>query len=332
MLVPLSVRDVVSTDVETVGPAATVRAVAERLHRDGIGSLVVCDEEACPVGIVTESDVVSLLARGSDPDDTLVADVMTEDVVTVPPDVTLEQAAETLATHDIRQLPVVDGDVVPGGDESEAGEAEAEADAPIDPEVGRLVGIVTAADLSQYLPQVAGRDADTSDRTESPSPEMLYDDRNWEFEHAGPDETSVDVGDVVRFRKVLDDADVRAFAEASGDTNRLHLDEEFARETRFGGRIAHGTLVAGTVSAALARLPGLTIYLAQDLRYLGPVEIGERVTAVCEVVENLGGRKYRLRTAVYDGDGERVVDGESTVLVDDLPAGADRPASDAGEA
>jgi acyl dehydratase len=156
-----------------------------------------------------------------------------------------------------------------------------------------------------------------------PSPEMLYDDREWEFEHAGPDETSVDVGDTVRFRKLLDDEDVRAFAEASGDTNRLHLDDEFARGTRFGERIVHGTLAGGLISAALARLPGLTIYIAQDLRYLGPVHLGERVTAVCEVVEDLGGAKYRLRTAVYDDDGERVIDGEATALIDELPASAD---------
>ena len=63
------------------------------------------------------------------------------------------------------------------------------------------------------------------------------------------------VGDRVRFSKTISEDDVRAFAEASGDTNRLHLDDEYAEDTRFGRRIAHGTLVGGLISAALARLP-----------------------------------------------------------------------------
>ena len=92
--------------------------------------------------------------------------------------------------------------------------------------------------------------------------------------------------------------------------------------TRFGGRIAHGTLVAGLVSAALARLPGLTIYFSQELGFHGPVTIGEQVTAVCEVVEHVGGDRYRLRTDVHDADDERVVEGEAIVVIDDRPASA----------
>jgi acyl dehydratase len=113
--------------------------------------------------------------------------------------------------------------------------------------------------------------------------------------------------------------DVRTFAAASGDTNRLHLDDEFAAGTRFGRRIVHGTLVSGLISAALARLPGLTIYLSQDLSFRAPVDIGERVTAVCEVVGSIDTNKYELTTDVLDSEGETVVEGQAAVLVDDLP-------------
>jgi acyl dehydratase len=126
------------------------------------------------------------------------------------------------------------------------------------------------------------------------------------------------VGDTVEFSKTISDADVRRFAVSSGDTNPLHLDEEFAEQTRFKGRIAHGTLVGGLISAALARLPGLTIYLSQDLEFHGPVRIGDRVTAECEIVEDLGHDQYRLTTTVSDGE-EIVIDGEAVVLIDERP-------------
>ncbi|MEF8786956.1 MAG: MaoC family dehydratase [Haloarculaceae archaeon] len=138
-------------------------------------------------------------------------------------------------------------------------------------------------------------------------------------DHAGwdsdvPGET-VDVGDTITFTKTIHDEDVKRFAASSGDTNPLHLDEEFAEETRFNGRIAHGILVSGLISAALARLPGDVVYLSQDLEFLAPVEIGDRVTAECAIAEDLGNNQYRLTTTVTDGDDETVIDGEAVVLI-----------------
>ena len=126
------------------------------------------------------------------------------------------------------------------------------------------------------------------------------------------------VGDRVEFTKTISDNDVRQFAAASGDTNPLHLDDGFAEQTRFRGRIAHGTLVGSLISAALARLPGLTIYLSQDLEFHNPVRIGDRLTADCEIVEDLGDEQYRLTTRVH-ADEEVVIDGEAVVLIDELP-------------
>ncbi len=127
----------------------------------------------------------------------------------------------------------------------------------------------------------------------------------------------VEVGDVIEFSKVLTDEDVHRFAVASGDTNPLHLDPKAAEETRFDERIVHGTLVSGLISAALARLPGTVIYVSQDTRFLGPVKLDDRVTAVCEIVEKVDDDMYRLSTDIRKEDGETVVEGEAVVLIDD---------------
>ncbi len=140
----------------------------------------------------------------------------------------------------------------------------------------------------------------------------------WHVELTEHDRGNLGVGDRVEFTKTISDRDVKSFAAASGDTNPLHLDDEFASKTRFRGRIAHGTLVGGLISAGLARLPGLTIYLSQDLEFHNPVRLGDRLTAECEIVEDLGDDQYRLTTRVVD-DGETIIDGEAVVLVDELP-------------
>ncbi|MFC6767486.1 MaoC family dehydratase [Natrinema soli] len=158
--------------------------------------------------------------------------------------------------------------------------------------------------------------ADTT--TPTPAVEVAFDDESWVTERSTDDYDSLGVGDYVRFRKPIADADVTAFARVSGDTNRLHLEPEFAEDTQFGGRIAHGTLVAGTISAALARLPGMTVYLSQDLEFARPVRIGETVTAECEIVEDLGGDRYRLHTRVVGEDDETVIDGEAVVTINEL--------------
>ena len=126
------------------------------------------------------------------------------------------------------------------------------------------------------------------------------------------------VGDTIRFTKTISESDLERFAAASGDTNPLHLDETWAENTRFNGRIAHGVLVAGLISAALARLPGSVVYLSQDLEFRAPVRIGDRVTAIVEIAEDLGGDQYRIRTTVTNGD-DPVIDGEAVVLIDESP-------------
>ncbi|AGN00144.1 acyl dehydratase MaoC [Salinarchaeum sp. Harcht-Bsk1] len=151
-------------------------------------------------------------------------------------------------------------------------------------------------------------------------PSVAGEEPDWTFERSVDRREDIGVGDTVTFSKRLTDEDVHAFGRASGDTNRLHLDDDFAQRTRFGGRIVHGTLASGLISAALARLPGLTIYLSQDLKFSAPVGIGDRVSANVEVVEDLGENQYRLTTEIHDEDEDTtIIDGEAVVLIDDLP-------------
>ncbi|MEY7847757.1 MaoC family dehydratase [Natrarchaeobius sp. A-rgal3] len=174
------------------------------------------------------------------------------------------------------------------------------------------------AAVSAMFPVNAGS---TSNGDSAPAsvPSIDYSDLDWSFDRTVDDPSDIEVGDTVTFEKTLSEEDVRAFAQISGDTNRLHLDEGFASETRFGERIAHGTLVSGLISAALARLPGLTIYLSQDLEFSAPVGIDDRVSARVEIVESLGNGQYRLETTIRNEDDDvQVIDGEAVVLIDEF--------------
>ncbi|GAA0202914.1 MaoC family dehydratase [Halobaculum roseum] len=103
------------------------------------------------------------------------------------------------------------------------------------------------------------------------------------------------------------------YAALTGDENPIHLDESYASETMFGGRIAHGMLGAGVVSAALASLPGDIVYLDQDCSFEAPVRPGDTIEARASVEEELGGDRIRVET-VASVDGEPVIEGEATVL------------------
>ncbi|WP_254763426.1 MaoC family dehydratase [Natrinema marinum] len=178
--------------------------------------------------------------------------------------------------------------------------------------------LLAAMGLTSSSGEPAPSQSEPATTTES-VPEVAFGDETWIVERSTDEYESLGVGDYVRFSKPIADADVTAFAQVSGDTNRLHLESAFAEDTQFGGRIAHGTLVAGTISAALARFPGVTVYLSQDLEFTGPVRIGETVTAECEIIEALGSDRYRLHTRVFSEDDEPVIDGEAVVIINESP-------------
>lgn len=127
------------------------------------------------------------------------------------------------------------------------------------------------------------------------------------------------VGDSAAFSKTITEADILLFAAVSGDTYGLHLDEEYAKTTRFGRRVAHGMLSASllsTVNALLLQRPG-GLYVSQSVRFLRPVFIGDTLTARCEIVELLPAkRRMRCVTTVVNQRGKTVIDGESIVQKD----------------
>jgi 3-hydroxybutyryl-CoA dehydratase len=109
---------------------------------------------------------------------------------------------------------------------------------------------------------------------------------------------------------------VYLFAGITGDFNPAHVNEAYARDTFFKGRIAHGMLSAGFISAVIAmQLPGPgTIYMHQELKFLAPVRIGDTVTARVTVAEKLDKKKrVRLETTCHNQDGIQLISGEALV-------------------
>jgi acyl dehydratase len=129
------------------------------------------------------------------------------------------------------------------------------------------------------------------------------------------------VGDSAEITKTIHDADIHAFADVTGDHNPVHVDEAFAKTTRFGRRIAHGMLTASLISAVLAnKLPGEgSVYLGQTLRFVAPVFPGDEVTARVVVKEIREDKPIvKLETTCVNQRGEVVIRGEASVLVPKL--------------
>lgn len=125
------------------------------------------------------------------------------------------------------------------------------------------------------------------------------------------------VGAAASLTKVVTEADIVKFADATGDRNPLHLDAAFAATTIFKERIAHGILSAGVISATFAsKLPGPGgIYISQNLRFKAPVKIGDAVTACVEVTALVPEKKFvTFKTQCFVGD-KLVVDGEATLML-----------------
>jgi acyl dehydratase len=119
-------------------------------------------------------------------------------------------------------------------------------------------------------------------------------------------------GQHVSFRKTFTDEDVRRFIEITGDSNPLHVDDEFAARTQFGRRIVHGMLAASIFSTMVGMLlPGTgAIYRSQTIRFLLPVYLGDTVTAHF-VVRSVDRARHRLEidSWIENEAGERVIEG-----------------------
>ncbi|SEP74803.1 3-hydroxybutyryl-CoA dehydratase [Loktanella sp. DSM 29012] len=126
----------------------------------------------------------------------------------------------------------------------------------------------------------------------------------------------IEVGMVRSLRKVVTDADIEMFAQVTTDHNPVHLDDDYAQDTIFAGRIAHGMLTAGLISAVIGeQLPGHgTVYMGQTLKFLAPVRPGDMVLAEVEVTAiDYSRRRVTMETRCLV-DGQKVLTGEATVL------------------
>lgn len=128
----------------------------------------------------------------------------------------------------------------------------------------------------------------------------------------------LNIGDTAQLSRAFSDADVRQYAELSGDHNPVHLDAEFAAQTQFEQRIVHGMLVASLFSSLLGEtLPGHgAIYMGQNLSFKAPVYLDMEVTASVEITAIHPKRPIvTLATLVVDSEGKTLVQGEAVMYV-----------------
>ena len=138
----------------------------------------------------------------------------------------------------------------------------------------------------------------------------MPDRHGYRFEDLSPGMSEV-------FSKTITEADLIMFAGVSGDTNPIHLDEEFASSTMFESRIAHGMLTASLVSTVLGtKLPGPgCVYVSQSIKFLAPVRIGDTVVARASVGELQTARRRVFMTTICTVGEKKVLDGEAVLMV-----------------
>lgn len=124
------------------------------------------------------------------------------------------------------------------------------------------------------------------------------------------------VGDTASLNGSFSQQDIDAFARISGDDNPAHVDAEWAEASAFGGRVAHGILTAGLISAVLGtQLPGPgAIYMSQTLKWLAPVRPGDALTAIVTVTQIIAEKKRVVLETIVQKDGETVLTGEALVM------------------
>ncbi|WP_255171139.1 MaoC family dehydratase [Natrononativus amylolyticus] len=122
------------------------------------------------------------------------------------------------------------------------------------------------------------------------------------------------VGDTAQASLKITDETINQYADLVGDRNPFHTDPEYAAESIFGGKFAHGMLIAGVISAAMTELPGENIYLAQDISFEHPVFPGDTVTATVTASEYLGDDRMEIDTVVKT-ESETIITGTAVQLM-----------------
>ncbi|MDQ3634862.1 MAG: MaoC family dehydratase [Acidobacteriota bacterium] len=126
------------------------------------------------------------------------------------------------------------------------------------------------------------------------------------------------IGDTFSVSKEVTDELIKQFADVSGDYNPIHLDEDFAKDTRFGKRIGHGMLTASFISAVLGYKLNVRklVYLGQTLKFKHPTYIGDTVTAKATVKKIREDKPIiKIDTTCENQDGTILIEGEATIML-----------------
>jgi len=124
---------------------------------------------------------------------------------------------------------------------------------------------------------------------------------------------SLEIGQKGEVKKTISEEDVKLFSKLSLDTNPIHLDDEYAKNTMFKGRIVYGMLTASLISAAVGtKMPGPgSIWMEQTMRFIQPVRIGDTIRAVAEIVEKIEEKKHVIvKTTCFNQNNEIVIEGQ----------------------
>ena len=128
---------------------------------------------------------------------------------------------------------------------------------------------------------------------------------------------SLQVGDTFSTTQFISEDDVLTFAKITGDDNPIHVDAEYAENTRFGHQIVHGVLLLGLISKVLGRdFPGHgSIAVALSCRFLRPVRVGSEVRIEVKIIEKLDKHKHvKGKTYVYNENNKMAIAGEATLI------------------
>ena len=125
----------------------------------------------------------------------------------------------------------------------------------------------------------------------------------------------LEIGMSAMYSRTITDTDLRNFSGVSGDTNPMHLNEEYAKSTVFKGCIVHGFLTASLLSTVIGtKLPGAgCIYVSQTLKFKAPVHVGETVYAKAKIIELLPDKRRAVLSTQCVVRGKVVLDGEAVV-------------------
>ncbi len=128
----------------------------------------------------------------------------------------------------------------------------------------------------------------------------------------------IKIGLIHNFEVIIDEEIIKKFANISGDFNPLHMDDQYAKETKFGKRVAHGMLLASFFSRLVGMyLPGKNaLYFSQNLNFIGPCFIGDKVTVQGVVIDKHEATKIiKLETSIKNKEGKLLVEGTSQVMI-----------------